>query len=258
MSIDHVSRVLALGPEVSGTDRMVLFVLAEAANADTDECWPSMRTIAKRAGLRQERYVSKALAALTEKGLISVDPNGCPDSRIRADRRPNLYKMTGAMAVLDGGARRAPEDDAGVRDTQDDPARRASTGGRDAQSLPHIEPEGEPSPERTPAVTTGDRFDEFYAEYPRKRDPEAARRAWIKALRKATADEIIAGARRYAEERRGQDPQFTKHPATWLNAGSWANTVDAAAGPKLSQSTRSLAAWAQRREQETPSRKAIG
>lgn len=107
MSIDHVSAVLRLPATICGTNRMVLFVLAEAANQDTDECWPSTATIAKRAGLCQERYVAKAVAALVDLGLIEVEPNGCPDHRIRPDRRPNLYRMTGDMALLNGDARRA-------------------------------------------------------------------------------------------------------------------------------------------------------
>jgi hypothetical protein len=28
---------------------------------------------------------------------------------------------------------------------------------------------------------------------------------------------------RYAAERRGEDPRFTKHPATWLRKGCWSD-----------------------------------
>jgi len=35
------------------------------------------------------------------------------------------------------------------------------------------------------------------------------------------------GARRYAEARAGQDPQYTAHPATWLNAGRWDDEIQA-------------------------------
>ena len=31
----------------------------------------------------------------------------------------------------------------------------------------------------------------------------------------------LAGAQRYAAERKDQDPKYTKHPATWLNGGCW-------------------------------------
>jgi hypothetical protein len=39
----------------------------------------------------------------------------------------------------------------------------------------------------------------------------------------ATPEELLAGAMRYAAERVGQDPKFTKNPATWLNKGSYAD-----------------------------------
>ena len=67
-------------------------------------------------------------------------------------------------------------------------------------------------------------FLEFYAVFPRKVGKGAARRAHRNALRRATSDEILAGARRYAVSK--PDPKFTKHPATWLNADCWADEPD--------------------------------
>ncbi len=72
----------------------------------------------------------------------------------------------------------------------------------------------------------GDRFDEFWAHYPKKKDKDDARRAWVKALRKAPADLLIERARLYAIARKGKDPQFTKHGATWLNKGAWMDEDD--------------------------------
>lgn len=67
-------------------------------------------------------------------------------------------------------------------------------------------------------------FDEFWALCPVKKSKAAAQKAWPRALATgATAAEIIAGMRRYALERAGQDPRYTKHPSTWLNAGCWAD-----------------------------------
>ncbi len=72
-----------------------------------------------------------------------------------------------------------------------------------------------------------DLFDSFYASFPRRIGKEAARKAFAKALKIATAEQITAGAKRYAEARRGEDPKFTKHPATWLNAGCWDDEIAA-------------------------------
>ena len=71
--------------------------------------------------------------------------------------------------------------------------------------------------------TNYDRFEEFWAIYPRRVAKQAAIKAYRKALKLATAADIIAGARRYAAERQGQDMAYTKHPGTWLNGGCWAD-----------------------------------
>ncbi len=47
--------------------------------------------------------------------------------------------------------------------------------------------------------------------------------AYAGAMQQATPDEIIRGAARYATERRGEDPHYTKNPATWLSKACWAN-----------------------------------
>jgi hypothetical protein len=68
-------------------------------------------------------------------------------------------------------------------------------------------------------------FETWWRQYPRKVDKGAARRAFRRVLMKnvATFDELMAGVMRYAMERTGEDPIYTKHAATWLNAESWSN-----------------------------------
>jgi hypothetical protein len=88
---------------------------------------------------------------------------------------------------------------------------------------------GESNPGNVDAAGTDSRgatkngaFDEFWAQYPRKRSKQAAERAFKRAVKHGTApQEIIAGAMRYAQERDGQEPKYTKYPATWLNDGCW-------------------------------------
>jgi hypothetical protein len=66
---------------------------------------------------------------------------------------------------------------------------------------------------------------EFWPVYPRKDDKGRARKAFLAVIKskKATAAELVNGAIRYAAERQGEDPKFTKQPATWLNAEAWLN-----------------------------------
>lgn len=69
-------------------------------------------------------------------------------------------------------------------------------------------------------------FTEFWGIYPRRVAKLAAMKAYARALKMATAEEINRGAKIYAHERLGKDAQFTAHAATWLNAGRWADEVE--------------------------------
>jgi hypothetical protein len=62
-------------------------------------------------------------------------------------------------------------------------------------------------------------FEEFWGVFPRKVGKGAARKAYVKALVRATHAEILVGAKRYAASK--PDPDYTKHPTTWLNADCW-------------------------------------
>lgn len=92
-------------------------------------------------------------------------------------------------------------------------------------------------------IATSDGFDEFWSACPLKKSRAAALKAWPKAVASgATPAEITAAMRRYAIERAGQDPRYTKHPSTWLNAGCWA---DEPASPLGHASTAGLSGYAQ-------------
>jgi len=67
-------------------------------------------------------------------------------------------------------------------------------------------------------------FEEFWTEYPRKVDRAKALRAFKSALSRASFEQILAGAIAYRQDTT-RDAQFTKYPATWLNADSWDNEI---------------------------------
>lgn len=75
-------------------------------------------------------------------------------------------------------------------------------------------------------------FDEFWATYPRRVEKLAAQRAYVRARGNATEEQILHGAQKYAHERAGKDRVYTKHPATWLNAGCWMDYDPAPEAPK--------------------------
>jgi uncharacterized protein YeaO (DUF488 family) len=67
-------------------------------------------------------------------------------------------------------------------------------------------------------------FNEFWKEYPRKLDKGAAFRAFRAALKIASFEEILAGAIAYRNDP-NREAEYTKYPATWLNADSWENEI---------------------------------
>lgn len=77
-------------------------------------------------------------------------------------------------------------------------------------------------------------FAAFWTVYPKKRNRAEALTAW-KAAIKAGVDpqHITAGAKAYADERKNEDPKYTKYPATWLNKGCYDDEPDEPARPHL-------------------------
>ena len=67
-------------------------------------------------------------------------------------------------------------------------------------------------------------FSEFWKEYPRKKDKGSAFKAFRSALKRGKFEEILAGAIAYANDPT-RKPEYTKFPATWLNADAWENEI---------------------------------
>lgn len=70
-------------------------------------------------------------------------------------------------------------------------------------------------------------FGAFWTNYPKKRDREEAKKAWIAAIERGVEPKrMVDAAQAYARERHGKDPQFTKFPTTWLNKGCYDDEPD--------------------------------
>jgi hypothetical protein len=72
-------------------------------------------------------------------------------------------------------------------------------------------------------------FEDFWRAYPRRIAKFAARTAWDRAVKIASPEQIIDGAKKYARwlGEPGWKPH-PKYPATWLNAGCWMDELDSA------------------------------
>jgi hypothetical protein len=91
-------------------------------------------------------------------------------------------------------------------------------------------PDTAETPKRVkPENLTAD-FENWWLQYPRKVSKGAAAKAYARARKSATADELELGAMRYAAVRSREDPTYTKHPSTWLNNKCWLDEPEPARG----------------------------
>ena len=72
-------------------------------------------------------------------------------------------------------------------------------------------------------------FEQFYAAYPKKRDPDRAWKAWQNRNGDRPEVTILISAinkQKESSDWKKERGKYIPYPATWLNAGSWKNEVD--------------------------------
>jgi hypothetical protein len=79
------------------------------------------------------------------------------------------------------------------------------------------------------APKSDDRFDEFWAAYPRKMQKQDARKAWAAVIRKKVDPALVIDAARahatqWQTERK--ETRFIPYPASWLRAGSYDDQLE--------------------------------
>lgn len=95
-------------------------------------------------------------------------------------------------------------------------------------------------------------FAEFWGHYPRKLNRADAVKAYVKAIRRAPAADVIAGAARLAADPNLPEPTKIPHASRWLNGDRWNNPpyepegIGRASPPPARQSTaeqRAATGW---------------
>jgi hypothetical protein len=105
---------------------------------------------------------------------------------------------------------------------------------------PHTHPIPIPIPNIDIHMNPSDsEFNLFWAIYPRKEAKGAARTAFIKACKKASAELIIEGAKRFASDPNRQ-AEFTAHASTWLNQERWGDTPLPSRGGSMTRTESSV------------------
>lgn len=210
MSVLQISLVFR-SSRSKGSARLVLLALADVAN-DEGEITAyarSQRILAQKANVDQGS-VRRAIDKLEELGELKVLSVG-------DGRQPSDYRIMLGEGAQDEGAQSAAPGPAGRAPSPGDTrAQGAQAAAPITPSLPGVDPPSSISRAELPG------FEIFWEAYPRRVAKGEARKAWPAAVKAAGGPEpIIEGAKRYAAERRGQDPKFTAHPASWLRAERW-------------------------------------
>jgi len=193
---------------------MVLLVIADHASDDGTEAWPSQATIAAKASI-SIRTVQRAVNSLVAAGYLWMEKGAGGSANCREDRRPHRYTIN--IKRLRGDTESTREERGDIE--ANNGATLATPTGRLSRPMNHPNKPSNETPE----------FDLFWKSYPIKVGKAAALKAWVKAIKIESADEILAGAIRYADDP-NRHPSFTAHASTWLNAHRW---NDSALPPRI-------------------------
>jgi Helix-turn-helix domain len=214
---------------LSPAARAVLAQILDHYNSRTGQCTPSLDRLARTSGVSR-RSAIRGVNELCEAGWIERDRSVREGGRsfLSNSFRPTFDR---GLATADLVTRMSPPSDSpdttldvGGGDTADTrgsdradtdlvtglspkPSKRTKEGGTKSESIDAAA------------------FDRFWAAFPRKVGKGAVRPVFQRIVSKgqATADELTAGAERYAAATAGKDPEYIAHPKSWLNAERWAD-----------------------------------
>jgi hypothetical protein len=157
---------------------------------------------------------------VTDLPTVSGKPahgDGVPENRVRADR----VRETGTHKKTKF------QEDQGKEDQQ----RSSSPDGDGVPDDEALFPAPKPTAAQTRAVTDASLADEFenqfWPAYPRRVGKNAALASYRRVRRGGvTVEELMAGVRRFAQEKANTEARFIAHASTWLNGGRWMDEPD--------------------------------
>tara|TARA_S200002703_G_scaffold158366_1_gene168546 strand:- start:1187 stop:1978 length:792 start_codon:yes stop_codon:yes gene_type:complete len=178
-------------------------VLAGYADSETGQAYPGRTLLSKRLDC-STKTVDRAVAELMGVGAIKKQ------QRVKDGHyQSSLYTVV-RIDPASGKSRPRVTDDATPRHSRPDPVSPVSQRTRTTE----LEPEEQEQ--------LNNKFEQFWAVYPKKDDKGLARRSFEKALKRASLEQIVAGAEKYRDDP-NREQAFTKNPSTWLNADAWEN-----------------------------------
>ena len=176
--------------------KIVLYWLADHHNETTGACFPSLKTLAQECEMDKATVV-RHLDALEKSGLIQRQER----TRENGSQTSTSYTLTLTPVA---------ERDNPCRKMLQAPVAKCDTHNLGIYNL-----------ENKQVISSPDGFAEFWERYPRRIGKAAARKAYVKALKVASHDEIMLGLSQQISSLASREQQFIPHPSTWLNQERW-------------------------------------
>ncbi|MFZ4894651.1 helix-turn-helix domain-containing protein [Plantibacter sp. Mn2098] len=203
---------------ITGPQKFVLVALADMADEESS-CYPGQPRLAQMTGF-SVATVRRALDKLEDRGLIEREHRHGAFGYRTSDR----YHLKLDVSVAEPLPLTVPTGHSAFK--ADSPSLPLTQSIPTSHSDGAVEPSVEP-PEEPPVVI--DPFERFWKVYPRKVKKADAKRAYRKALKVATPEEILAGLAAYTKTIQGKEPEFIAHASTWLNGERWDDDYGVAA-----------------------------
>ena len=198
-----------------GRARLVLLSIAD--HQGEIGAWPSIETLAKMVN-SSPRSVQRDIQELINLGELQVDFRSAPTS--------GPYKANRYWVKVSGVTTEVPEVTNSASEVTD-------LDSEVTESASEVTAGGVLTLNRTltkPIQESSEKFDEFWDLYPKKIAKGDALKAWNKAIKKKTPDDLLKLTKAYAE---GQLPEikYIPYPASWLNKELYESVEIAEAKP---------------------------
>lgn len=210
--MSHLATAWAYRQAVESGPKFVLVALADFAD-EAGTCYPGQDRIAAMTGMHRSSVV-RHLKSLESLGLISRVHRQGPKGQRTSDR----YVLHLGANVAESNVAESNVGESNVASGAIPLSQSAQNQRRTVRQEPSVEPPVEPSGTNT--AREPETFAAFYAAYPRRAARPKAVDAYRKALKRASADQILAGAIAYRDDP-NRDDTYTAHPSTWLNRDGW-------------------------------------
>lgn len=228
-----------------GTARLVLLAIADKAYGKACTAYAGTTMLVQRSNAARSSVVA-AVDKLIELGELAVieGQQGPRGETVYTLPKAKRYSRSVSEGGPESGPVQNPDRSENRTGTESGPGGSENRTPGGPESGPHnaVETQAPNKDSSSPAAQADDpseqlhldAFGAFWSNYPKKRDREEAKKAWIAAIKRgADPKRMVDAAQAYAYERRGKDAQYTKYPTTWLNKGCYDDEPDQQAGPQL-------------------------